>query len=103
MLIHAQPNYVLRCSKLFKFSFGMGLMVDLSGSGYSKLPNVKKKTTSIFLHMRETLKTTISVRFFIIPGRNLLKTFLLTHFFIVNFALESKFEVNWTPTMLKDA
>ena len=57
----------------------------------------------MFLHVTETLKTTISGRFFIIPGRNLLKTFLLTHFFIVNFALESEFEVNWTLTMLKDA
>ena len=43
MLIHAQPNYVLRCSKLYKFSFGMGLMVGTRGSMYSKLANMKEK------------------------------------------------------------
>ena len=33
-----------------------------------------KKSTSIFLHMTETLKTTISGRFFTIPGRNSIKS-----------------------------
>ena len=51
MLIHAQPNYVLRCSKLFKFSFGMGLLMESGGGIYSKLPNVKKMNISFF-HMR---------------------------------------------------
>ena len=53
--------------------------------------------------MTETLKTTISGRFFTIPGKSALKTFALTHFPIVNFAIESDFDVNWTLGMLKDA
>ena len=53
-----------------------------------------------FFHMREPL---ISGRFFTIPGKNALKTFALTHFSIVNFAIESEFDVNWTLEMLKDA
>ena len=52
-----------------------------------------------FLHMRESL---ISDCFFTIPGRNALKTVALTHFSIVNFAVESEFEINWTLGMLKD-
>ena len=44
----------------------------------------------------------ISGHFFTIPCKNPLQTFALTHFSIVNFAIESEFDVNWTLGMLKD-
>ena len=77
----------------------MGLIVGTGCSGYSKLPNVKKMNINFFTYER----TVISGRFFTIPGKNALKTFALTHFSIVNFAIESEFDVNWTLEMLKDA
>ena len=77
----------------------MGLTVESGGRGYSKLQNVKKMNI-IFFHVREPL---ISGHFFTIPCKNPLKTFALTHFAIVNFAIESDFDVNWTLGMLKDA
>ena len=50
----------------------------------------------------EPLKTIISGHFFTIPDRNSLRRFALTHFSIVNFAIESKFVVNWTMGTIKD-
>ena len=82
-----------------KFSFGMGLLVESGGRIYSKLPNVKKNEHQFFTYER----TLISGRFFTIPGKNALKTLALTHFSIVNFAVKSEFEVNWTLGMLKNA
>ena len=50
-VLHRSPaKLVLRCSKLFKFSFGMGLPVESGGRVYSKSPNVRKLGS----HMKKT-------------------------------------------------
>ena len=70
MLIHAQPNYVLRCSKLFKFSFGMGLMVGTHGSMYSKLANMKEKWTLIFYKWEKPSKPQFLAFFSLFQAKN---------------------------------
>ena len=66
---------------------------------YTQTYQTQEKININFLHMRAL----ISGRFFTIPGKSALKTFAQTHFPIVNFAIESDFDVNWTLGMLKDA
>ena len=65
-----------------------------------KIAKREKNEHHFFFHVRQPL---ISGHFFTIPCKNPLKTFALTHFSIVNFAIESEFDVNWTLGMLKDA
>ena len=68
-----------------------------------KIGKHERKMNIDFLHMKEPIKTTVSGRFSSILDRNSIKYFALTHVSTVYFVIESKFEVNWTVEMLKNA